>query len=255
MKKHKKEKSSGAWLYGLNPVLEALKAGGGRVETVYLAPGRKKGVELLRQEAKAAGVAVKVMHDASFFDSRFPKGHQGVAAQVAAQSNIYELDDLLEIPGERGGEPFFVVLDQLEDPRNLGAVLRSAEAAGVHGVVMQERRQTPLGPAAVKASAGASEHVPLCVLPNIKHALHLMKEQGITIVGTEAGDHPAPWEAGLSGAVALVIGSEGSGLRRTVAEKCDILVSIPMRGKVSSLNASVAAGVLLFEILRQKSVK
>ncbi len=195
------------------------------------------------------------MHDPSFFDTHFPKGHQGVAAQVAVRSNIYDLEDLIEVPGERGMDPFFVVLDQIEDPRNLGAILRSAEAAGTHGVVMQKHRQAPLGPSAIKASAGASEHIALCEVPNIKHALHLMKERGILVVGAEADAQTALWDADLSGAVAVVIGSEGQGIRRTVAEKCDILVSIPMGGNVNSLNASVAAGILFFEILRQKSTK
>jgi 23S rRNA (guanosine2251-2'-O)-methyltransferase len=238
----------------LNPVMEALRAGDDRVEAIYVASGRRKGLDTLMEGARRAGVPVETRHDPEFFESRFPKGHQGVAARLHGPAmEAATLDGLFDIAGEKGEDAFFLVLDQIEDPRNLGAMLRSAEAAGVHGVVMQSRRQAPMSPAAIKASAGAAEHVPICVVPNIKHALHLMKERGVQVVGAEAGEHPAPWNADLTGSMALVVGSEGRGLRRTVADKCDLLVAIPMRGQVGSLNASVAAGVLLFEVLRQKS--
>jgi 23S rRNA (guanosine2251-2'-O)-methyltransferase len=249
----RRRRSEEQWVYGVNPVMEALRADDGRVEVVYLSSGRRKGMEPLMDEARRAGVPVETRHDPEFFDTRFPKGHQGVAARLQGPAGeAVTLDDLFDIADSKGETPFLLVLDQIEDPRNLGAMLRSAEAAGVHGVVMQSRRQASLGPVALKTSAGAAAYVPVCVVPNIKHALHLMKKRGVLVIGAEAGEHSAPWDVDLTGPTALVVGSEGKGLRRTVAEKCDTLVAIPMRGRVSSLNASVAAGVLLFELMRQK---
>jgi 23S rRNA (guanosine2251-2'-O)-methyltransferase len=163
------------------------------------------------------------------------------------------LDELLEIPKKKGDTPFYVILDCIEDPRNLGAILRSAEAAGAHGVVIQERRSAKPGPEAAKASAGAMEHIPVCVVSNIKHAIDAMKKAGINIIGAEAGKHHPPWEVDLLGPAALVVGSEDKGVRRVVREKCDMIVSLPIRGRVTSLNTSVAAGILMYEYLRQNS--
>lgn len=241
------------WLYGVNPVREALRAGR-PIRAIYLSAGRRSLLDELKEEAAGRGVPVKIMHDPGFFDSRFPKGHQGVAAEAERARSI-SLEELLDIPRNKGDIPFFVVLDLIEDPRNLGAILRSAEAAGVHGVVVQERRSAGLGAEARKASAGASEHIPLCVVVNIKHALNRMREENITVVGAEAGFHPAPWDTGLGVPVALVIGSEARGLRKTVKEKCDFTVSLPMLGRVGSLNASASAAVLMYEVLRQRLTK
>jgi 23S rRNA (guanosine2251-2'-O)-methyltransferase len=238
-----------SWIYGVNPVREALRSGRA-VRSVHIYSGRKKGVHDIKADAEAKGVPIKMEKD-EFFDSRFPKGHQGVAAQIE-QKGYVSLEELLSIPGKRDESPFFVILDEVEDPRNLGAVLRTAEAAGVHGVVIQKHRQAGLGPIAIKASAGASEHMALASVPNIKNAIYKMKEMDITVVGAEAGGETLPWDADLSGPIALVVGSEGRGLRRTVAEKCDIIISLPMRGRVNSLNASVAAGALIYEALRQR---
>lgn len=238
------------WIYGLNPVLEAIRAGR-NIRAVYLYAGRHRSVGMLMEEAGARGIPVKAISDASFFDGRFPKGHQGVAAEAEGRPYV-GLDELLRLPAKRGEEPFFLILDLVEDPRNLGGILRSAEAAGVHGVVIQKRRAAGLGPEAVKASAGASEHMPVAAVANIKHAIEKMKGLGIFVAGAEAGSGVAPWEADLAGPLALVVGSEGAGLRRTVRQRCDLLLSLPLMGKVNSLNTSVAAGVLLYEILRQR---
>jgi 23S rRNA (guanosine2251-2'-O)-methyltransferase len=237
------------WLYGMNPVFEALRAGRA-MKALYIYSGRHRQVGQLRREAEERSVPVKVIHDASFFDSRFPKGHQGVAAEVARTPSI-SIEELLDIPSHRGEPPFFVILDGIEDPRNLGAIMRSAEAARAHGVVVQERRSAGLGPEAVKASAGAAEHISLCTVSNIKHAMEKMKGLDIKIIGAEAGHYPPPWEADLGGPAALVLGSEDRGMRKTVRERCDVLVSLPIRGRVNSLNASVAAGILIYEYLRQ----
>lgn len=251
------------WIYGVNPVREALVAGT-RIKALYVFAPKRRALEAIIKEAAASGVAARMMHDAGFFDSKFPKGHQGIAAEVerltvggpiggpASEKKGHDLESLLEIPAKKGEPAFFVIVDCIEDPRNLGAVLRSADASGAHGVVMQERRTASMGPEVYKTSAGAAEHVAACVVTNIKHAIDEMKEQGIFIIGAEAGGRETPWDADLSGPVALVIGSEGKGLRRTVREHCDQIVSLPMLGRVNSLNTSVAAGILFYELLRQR---
>lgn len=164
------------------------------------------------------------------------------------------MEELLEIPTKMGDHvPFFIILDCIEDPRNFGAIVRSAEAAGAHGVVIQERRSAKPGPEAAKASAGAMEHIPVCIVSNIKHAIDAMKKAGIRIVGAEAGNYPSPWEVDLRGSTALVLGSEDKGIRRVVIEKCDQMISLPIKGRVTSLNTSVAAGILIYEYLRQNA--
>jgi 23S rRNA (guanosine2251-2'-O)-methyltransferase len=240
------------WIYGLNPVLEAFRAGRS-IKTVYVSSGRHEKSGIVRQEAEKRGIPVETP-SLAFFDGRFPKGHQGIAARVV-QKGYLALDDLLAIPAKEGEPPLFIVLDGIEDPRNFGAILRSADAAGVHGVVIQSHRAAALGPEVAKTSAGAVEYVPVSMVPNIKHAMRAMKEEGITVAGLEADGDMTLWNADLTVPVALVIGSEGKGARKTVREHCDIMVTIPMMGKVNSLNASVAAGIALFEIFRQRSTK
>ncbi len=244
--------SSEEWIYGFNPVLEALKYGR-NIRTVYLSSGRHEKVTEIIKEARMRQVQVETL-DRAFFDGKFPKGHQGVAARVLRRGYV-GMEELLAVPAGRREAPFFVILDGIEDPRNFGAILRSVDAAGCHGVVIQSHRSASLGPEVAKTSAGAVEYVPVSMVSNIKHAMREMKEIGITIVGAESGDYPAVWEMDLTIPLAVVVGSEGKGARRTVREDCDMIVSIPMKGRINSLNASVAAGILLFEILRQRSSK
>lgn len=236
----------------MNPVLEALKAGR-KIKEVYISSGRLDKIPLVEKEIEKSKIPVKAAA-VDFFDNMFPKGHQGIAAKIEAQQYI-NLKDLIEIPSVKNEIPFFVVIDCIEDPRNLGAILRTADAAGVHGVVIQEHRSAGLGPTVSKTSAGAAEHIPVARISNIKNAILEMKKNGITIAGAEAGSGNNLWNIKLDMPVALVIGSEGKGLRKTVAEKCDMVVSLPMKGSVNSLNASVAAGILMFEILRQRMKK
>lgn len=237
------------WIYGLNPVLEALRSGRD-IKTVFVAASRKDRQSGLEEEIARRGVKLQ-RADNLFFDSRFPKGHQGIAAVVAARSYA-DFDEMFEAPFRKGETPLFLLLDEVEDPRNFGAVLRVADAGGVHGVVIQAYRSASLSPEAVKASAGASEHVPIAMLPNIKNAIRTMKQEGVLIVGAEADADLLPWEADLTVPLALVMGSEGEGMRKTVREHCDLLVRLPMRGKVNSLNVSVATGIIIFEIVRQR---
>lgn len=237
------------WIYGLNPVLEALRSRR-NIKEIYISSGRHEKLFLIKKETESRGIALRIV-DVNFFNERFPKGHQGIAVKVS-EKGYTDLYELLNIPEKTNEIPFFLILDCIEDPGNVGAILRSADAAGVHGVIVQEHRSAGLGPAVSKASAGAVEYVPVSQVSNIKHAISEMKEREIAIIGAESGSENMPWDVDFSVPAGIVIGSEGRGLRKTVSEKCDFVVSIPMRGRVNSLNVSVASAVLMFEVLRQR---
>jgi 23S rRNA (guanosine2251-2'-O)-methyltransferase len=247
-----RSRSPEGWIYGLNPVLEALRAGT-KISAVYLSASRREKVLDLDQALARRGMPAKKV-DESFFEEKFPKGHQGVAARVESRSYA-DLEDLTDIPEKKGQVPLFLILDGIEDPRNFGSILRVADAGGVHGVVIQSHRSASLTPEAVKASAGASEHVVISMVPNIKHAISSMKEAGVTIVGAEAEGDKTVWDMDFTGSIALVVGSEAEGMRRTVKEHCDHIIRLPMQGKVNSLNAAVATGIIVFEIMRQRMQK
>lgn len=243
-------KARDEWICGLNPVLEAVRSDR-QVFKVFLSLSRREKTTDIEAEIARRGITVQKA-DLHFFESRFHKGHQGIAALVAPRKYA-DFNDLLEIPPGKGEVPLILVIDCIEDPRNFGSILRVADAGGVHGVVIQSHRSVSLTTEAVKASAGAAEHVQIAMVPNIKHTMRTMKENGITIIGAEADSGTVLWEADLAGPLALVIGSEGKGLRKTVKENCDMLVSIPMKGHVNSLNASVATGMIIYEINRQRN--
>ena len=245
-----RRKAPEEWVYGLNPVLEAVRSGR-EVKAVFLSSARRDKIAELEEKISSRGIKINKT-DPLFFESRFGKGHQGIAAVVAPRKYA-DIEDLLALPSEKGEVPLFLILDCIEDPRNFGAILRVADAGGVHGVVIQSYRSASLTPEAVKASAGASEYIPVAMIPNIKHAIREMKNSGIIIAGAEASAETTVWDADLKGPLALVIGSEGHGLRKTVKEECDILVNLPMKGRVNSLNASVATAVVIFEIMRQRT--
>jgi 23S rRNA (guanosine2251-2'-O)-methyltransferase len=236
-------------IYGINPVMEALQAG--RVTALRVAD--KSGTRLQQLFALAAqrGVAVRrVPLEALDRDARGGV-HQGVVAD-AEDPRAYSLEELVR--GARG-PALLLVLDGIEDPQNLGAILRTADAAGVDGVVVQNRRSAALGGAAAKASAGAVAHTRLAEVVNIARTLDELKELGVWTVGL-AGEATTPYVSiDFSLPTALVLGAEGAGLRRLVREKCDFLVSIPMHGQLNSLNVSVAAGVALFEAVRQRTLQ
>lgn len=237
------------WLYGFNPVLEAIKSGR-KITAVYIYKQRHEQTRDIIKLANAKGIPVE-FEEKDFFDARFPKGHQGVAA-VVQKKKALGIEDLLNIPVRKGVPLFFLILDLIEDPRNFGAILRVADAAGVDGVVYQSHRSAGITPVVAKASAGALEHVNLVEVVNIKHAIEKMKQSDIAIIGAEAGAGLSLWDVDMKLPLALVIGSEGHGLRKTVRDMCDYLVSLPMKGAVNSLNVSVAAGILSYEIMRQR---
>jgi 23S rRNA (guanosine2251-2'-O)-methyltransferase len=235
-------------VYGINPVLEALRAG--RVREIRVSD---RGGDRLRELLTLAGqqqVAVaRVSGDVLARQSRGGV-HQGVVADVD-ETQDYSIEELVT---SAAGTPLLVVLDGIEDPHNLGAILRTAVAAGVDGVVMQSRRAAALGGATAKASAGAVSHVRIAEVVNIARAIEELKELGVWSVGL-AGEAPASYDTiDFSVPTAIVVGAEGAGLRRLVRERCDFLASIPMLGHVGSLNVSVAAGVTLFEAVRQRRV-
>lgn len=240
------------WIYGLNPVLEAIRAGR-EIKGIYISSGRHSKLPRLMEEAEERRIQVNIA-EPDFFDRTFGKGHQGVAAKVSGKGYV-SLDELLDVPLIKKEVPFFAVLDGVEDPRNFGAILRVADAAGIHGIIIQSHRSATLSSTVSKSSAGAVEYVPVAMVPNVKHAIREMKERGITIVGTDASSIDTLWDIDLTAPLALVIGSEGGGLRRTVIALCDSLVKIPMLGKVNSLNVSVATGIFSFEIFRQRRQK
>jgi 23S rRNA (guanosine2251-2'-O)-methyltransferase len=233
-------------IYGINPVLEALRAG--RVESIRVSQRGDARLSALVDAASKAGVSVKRV-DAGELD-RAAKG--GVHQGVVASANDRKAVGLNDLVSSSSGAPLIVVLDSIEDPHNVGAILRTVDAAGASGVVRQERHAAPLGGATAKASAGAVAHVKVADVVNIARAVEELKEAGVWTVGL-AGDADKRYdEIDYTLPTALVVGAEGTGLRRLVRERCDWLVSVPMQGHVQSLNVSVATGVVLFEAVRQR---
>lgn len=235
------------WVYGLNPVYEALRAD--RVILICISKKRQKDVQKVLLVAKNKMVPLEFKDD-SFFE-RFGKGHQGIAA-VVKEKRFLTIDELLEVPDKLGEIPFFLILDNIEDPRNFGAILRVADAAGIHGVVFQSHRSVRVTETVSKTSAGAIEFVNISQVVNIKHAIDRMKEHNITIFGAEAGSDFTPWDMDMKIPLAIVVGAEGKGIRMTVKRMCDFLISLPMKGMVNSLNVSVATGIIAYEVLRQR---
>ncbi len=234
-------------IQGFHAVREALEASPRRVRKVVLAEG-KLDPRTREIAALARTHGIPVYREPRERLGRFGGQHQGVVAELTG-FEWRELDDLL---AEAPKPEFFLALDQIEDPRNLGAVLRTADGAGVHGVVVPERRTAPPSEAAASTSAGALFHAPMARVTNLSDALALLKERGLWVVGL-APEAPKPWFSfDFKSPVALVVGSEGRGLRPRVASLCDVLVSLPQRGKVESLNLSVAAGIVLYEVVRQR---
>ena len=239
---------------GRNAVLEALRAGRA-LDKVYIARGETdKALAHIAGLARERGVSVSDCDRRKLDAMSVTKAHQGVIA-VCAVREYASLDDILALAESRGEAPFVVVCYEISDPHNLGAIIRSAECVGAHGVVIPKRRIAGLTAVVGKTSAGAAEHLPVARVANISAALQELKDRGLWVYGAAAEGSSPMWETDLTGPLALVIGSEGEGLGRLVRERCDFLVSIPLRGKVGSLNASTAAAVLMYEVLRQKLAK
>ena len=236
---------------GRNAVIEALRAGTA-IDKIYLQKGETdKTLGHIASKARSAG-AVVVEADRRKLDAMSrTHAHQGVIALCAVREYA-GVEDILRLAEDRGEAPLLVICDELSDPHNLGAVIRTAECAGAHGVIIPKRRSAGLTAVVAKTSAGAVAHVPVARVPNLPALLKELKDRGVWVFGTAADGTTALYDADLKGPAAIVIGSEGGGMGRLVAESCDFLVSIPMRGKLNSLNASAAAAILLYEAVRQR---
>lgn len=236
---------------GRNAMTEALKSGR-TIDKVFVADGdTDRSLLRLAEQAKKAG-AVVVSVDRRKLDAMSATGaHQGIMASVAAHE-YSSIDDILARAAGRGEAPLIVICDELSDPHNLGAILRTAECAGAHGVIIPKRRSVGLTAVVSKTSAGALEYMPVARVNNITAVINELKQKGIWVFGTAADGQTKLYDADLKGPAAIVIGNEGEGMSRLVSESCDFKVSIPMRGEISSLNASAAAAILLYEAVRQR---
>jgi len=236
-------------IYGYRPVQEALRAGVG-VKRLYVAHEHGRKVSALAADARKVGIAVSVVPERELVQICRSQRHQGVAAEIDRRT--FTVEDLVAVAEERGETPFLAVTDHLEDPHNLGAVLRTAECAGCHGAVIPVRRAAPVTGTVVRASAGATAHLPLAVVSNVAQALRRLKELGVWCIGLSGDAEETIYSTDLKGPLALVVGAESRGVGHAVELACDFLARIPLFGEVESLNASVAFGVAAFEALRQR---
>lgn len=238
-------------VYGRHPVLELLRGSGRRADEVAVLAGARGPLAEVVALARRAGVKVSFRTREQLTAMAGSHDHQGVVARVTAAEYV-DVEDLLGVARDRGEPAFLMALDQVQDPRNLGALLRTADAFGAHGVVIPKHHAVGLTEAAARTAMGAVEHVRVARATNMVAALETLKESGVWVHGATLGDGVAPWAADLRGPVCLVLGSEGEGLRPLVARACDVLLTIPMTGSVGSLNVSAAGAVLAYEVSRQR---
>ena len=238
-------------LEGRNAVTEALKAGR-TIDKVFIADGEiDRGLQRLAAECREAGAVIVPVDRRKLDMMSTTRSHQGIIAQAAAHEYA-TVDDILEEAAARGQAPLIVICDELSDPHNLGAIMRSAECAGAHGVIIPKRRSVGLTATVAKASAGAVEYMKVARVANINSTIAELKEKGVWVFGA-AGEGSQPmYRADLTGPAAIVIGNEGDGISQLVRKNCDMLIHIPMSGRITSLNASAAASILLYEAVRQR---
>ena len=238
-------------LEGRNAITEALRAGR-TIDKIFIADGEiDRGLQRLAAECKEAGAVVVPVDRRKLDLMSTTRAHQGIIAQAAAHEYA-TIDEILAYAAERGEAPLIVICDELSDPHNLGAIMRSAECAGAHGVIIPKRRSVGLTATVAKASAGAIEYMKVARVANINNTINELKERGVWIFGAAGEGSVAMYKADLTGPAAIVIGNEGDGLGQLVRKNCDMLVHIPMSGRISSLNASAAASILLYEAVRQR---
>lgn len=239
-------------IIGRNAVLEALKSGR-PMEKILVARGAEGSIRKIIGAAGDRKIPLRFCGKNELEAAAGGGSHQGVVAYVSAREYA-SVEDILNLAKERGEDPFVIILDGLEDPHNLGAIMRTAECAGAHGVIIGKRRSVGLTETVAKASAGAVEYIPCARVANISQAIETLKEKGLWIAACDMGEE-AYYKADLTGPMGIVIGGEGSGVGKLVREKCDFVVSIPMMGKISSLNASNAGAILMYEVRRQRDGK
>lgn len=238
---------------GKHSVIEALKSGR-TINKIWVAENAQKHLtQPIVIEAKKLGVVIQHV-DKRKLDQLAPGvQHQGVVAQAAPYAYA-EVEDILQAAEQKGEPPFILLLDEIEDPHNLGSILRTADCTGVHGVIVPKRRSAQVTATVSKTSAGAAEYVPVARVTNLGQTIDSLKEKGIWVVGTDVSAAAGIYETIVfDGPVAIVIGNEGKGMGRLIREKCDVLVKLPMNGRINSLNASVAAGVVMYEVLRRRT--
>ena len=244
----------GQYISGRNPVLEILKTDK-EVEKIYVLKGELKGsINKILGIAGDKKIPIQHVDKNKLDDLSNGNIHQGVVASVSSYEYV-DIDTILEKAKIQKEDPFILILDEIEDPHNLGAIIRSAECAGVHGVIIPKRRSASVNQSVYKSSAGAVEHMLVSKVTNISNTIEELKDKGLWIYGGDMSGDDYYYQASLDGPIGLVIGSEGKGISRLVKEKCDVLIKIPMLGKVSSLNASNAASILIYEILKQRNEK
>ena len=240
-------------LEGRNAVLEVLKSGRD-IEKIIVVKGNVEGtVRRIVGMAKERGIVVQEVVRQKLDEMSQTKNHQGVIA-IVSEHEYADIQDILAAAADKGEKPFIIILDNRTDPHNLGAVIRTAECAGAHGVIIPKRRSVGLTATVGKTSAGAVEYMPVARVTNISRTIEELKKEGIWVACADMGGEDY-FESALDGAIALVIGSEGEGVSRLVKEKCDFTVSIPMYGSISSLNASVASALLMYEVVRQRNYR
>ena len=238
-------------IYGTNPVLEALNSGRD-IDKIFIQEGvRHSRLAQITAAAKKRNIRYSLVNKHKLDELAEGGNHQGVLAFAAIHSYV-EIEDILNLAKEKGEAPFVIIAEGLNDPHNLGSIIRTANAAGAHGVIIPKNRSVGLNSTVAKVSAGAVEHTMVARCTNVASCIEKLKENGIWVVGTALEGSMSIYDCDMKGATAIVIGSEGAGMSRLVAQKCDFLVKIPMLGKTESLNASVAAGVMMYEVVRQR---
>ena len=240
-----------AIIEGRNPIIEALK-NNRPIEKIMVNKASKEGsIKKILAMAKENKVIIQEVDRHKLDEMSESHAHQGVIA-ITSDYRYYDLDEILEIPRQNGEDPFFIILDGITDPHNLGSIIRTADAVGAHEVIIPKRRSVQLTPIVAKASAGAVEYLPVCKVTNIVNTIKTLKENGLWIAAVDM-DGQTFYQQNLGGPLGLVVGSEGEGISRLVKQNCDFTVSMPMSGNVTSLNASVAGGILLYEVYRQRN--
>ncbi|MGB4093742.1 MAG: 23S rRNA (guanosine(2251)-2'-O)-methyltransferase RlmB [Ruminococcus flavefaciens] len=236
-------------IFGRNPVIEALKSDA-NLDCIYIC-GSGGSLNLIRKLAKDKGVVIKDAQEKKLSQLSGGASHQGVAA-VGACGEYVSVEDILAVSRNKGTKPFIIICDEIEDPHNLGAIIRTAETSGADGIIIPKRRSASLNATVFKTSAGAANYVPVARVSNLASCIDMLKENGVWIYGTDASGTEYT-QTDFTGSCALVIGSEGFGISKLIQKKCDFMIKLPMLGKINSLNASVAAGIFMYEILRQRS--
>lgn len=239
-------------IIGRNPVLEALKAHK-NIDTIFVNKDAGGSIAHICAIAKQQNIVVKNVNDIKLSQMSNGASHQGIIA-VGACAEYVSIEDILEVSKNKGTPPFIIICDEIEDPHNLGAIIRTAEASGADGIIIPKRRSASLNYTVNKTSAGAASWLPVARVANLGAAIDQLKKEGIWIYGTDASGEGYT-STDFKGAVGIVIGSEGEGIGRLIRDKCDFLLKLPMLGKITSLNASVAAGIFMYEVVRQRNIR